>query len=58
MNKGLELFKSIVLITSPDQIEQETWFEADVWQIASWVEGDTYFYICIPIIKLNNLYHA
>jgi hypothetical protein len=53
------LLKSIVLINSPDQIEQEEWFAfGDLWQIASWIEGDTYYYLAIQLNKLHNLYYA
>lgn len=59
MDDRFQLFKSIVLITSPDQIEQEEWFEhGNYWMIGSGVYKDTYFYIGIPIIKLQNLYYA
>ena len=54
-----ELLRATVMMNSPDQIEQEDWFEhGDIWQLASWVEGDTYHYIGINLIQLKNLYYA
>lgn len=59
MEDRFKLFKNIVLLKSPDQIEQEEWLEhGDIWQLASWVKDDVYFYIGIDIVKLKNLYYA
>lgn len=47
------------MMNSPDEIEQEDWLlDGDIWQLASWLEGDTYFYMGISLVKLKGLYYA
>jgi hypothetical protein len=54
-----EILRATAVMNSPDQIEPEDWFEhGDIWQLASWLEGDTYYYVGIQLNKLKDLYYA
>lgn len=54
-----ELLRATVMMNSPDQIEQEDWLlDGDIWQLASWLEGDVYYYMGIQLNKLKDLYYA
>ncbi len=53
------LFKSLTLITSPDQIEIEQWWlHSEVWVVGYGLFKETYFYIGIPMAKMSGLYHC
>ena len=59
MNQGLEILRAIQLITSPDEIDTEQWFQdGDFWMIGCGLYKDTYFYIGVPLIRLKGLYYA
>jgi hypothetical protein len=51
--------KNIKIANSPDEISQEDFIEyGDFWYIGSWLIGDTYFYIGVPLANLKQLYYA